>query len=198
MTSITQNKLVAIIRMCYTVNSTGELLGSLKDDEVCIKWFQRWRYLNRDYALIDKSSLANVITHASNAYADAVTNHLVYGLRDHYVDLLKLRNVAHYEEVALKVLHSFIGSSRVNLSFRLSDKDVFKAERQHRAQTEIDARVVVELEMMGRIDSYMSAFSFLRRIQERYDEVNGKKIRLVPENKMKSSLSVLIRHRSIV
>merc|ERR1719491_2609965 len=183
----TTNNLKAVLRMCFTVNATGELLGSLRNDEVCTKWFQSWRQLNRDYALIDKSYIGNIITHASNAYADAVTNHLVYGLRDHYVDLLKLRNVAHYEEVALKVLHSFIGSSRDNLSFKLSDKDKYEAEIQHRAQTEIDARVVVELEMMGRIDSYMSAFSFLRRIEERYDEVNGKKIRLVPENKMKSS-----------
>ena len=122
------NNLKAVLRMCFTVNATGELKGSLRNDEVCIKWFESWRQLNWGYALINKSCMSNIIMHASNAYADAVTNLLVYGLRDYYVDLLKFKNLAHYEKVALEVLHSFIGSSRDNLSFKLSDKDVFKVE----------------------------------------------------------------------
>jgi len=54
-------------------------------------------------------------------------------------------------------------------------------------QAEIEAQVVAERDLMDHVDSYTSVFHFLRRIQERYDEVAGKHIRFVPENRMKSA-----------
>ena len=42
--------------------------------------------------------------------------------------------------------------------------------------------------LMGRIDtSYTSALRFLHRIQQRYDERQGRSLPLVPENAMKTS-----------
>jgi len=139
--------------------------------------------------LIDITHCCNVITHASNLYADAVTNLLVYGLRDYYVALLKSLNVNNHKLVALKLLHSFQCSNRANLSFKLNEKDVFEAERQRHNQAEIETQVVAERELMGNVDSYMSAFHFMRRIQERYNEVEGpsKHIKFVPENSIKSA-----------
>ena len=87
------------------------------------------------------------------------------------------------------MLHSFQCRNRVNLSFTLNEKDVFEAERQRHNLAEIETQVVAERELMGNVDSYMSAFHFLRRIQERYNEVEGpsKHIKFVPENSIKSA-----------
>ena len=66
---------------------------------------------------------------------------------------------------------------------------MFEAERQRHNLAEIETQVVAERELMGNVDSYMSAFHFLRRIQERYNDVDGqsKHIKFVPENSMKSA-----------
>ena len=32
------NTLKAVVRMCYTVNPPGDLLGSLREDNICVQW----------------------------------------------------------------------------------------------------------------------------------------------------------------
>ena len=66
--------LKAVLRKCYTVNLIGKLIGSHEDDEVCIQWFKKLTYLNRDYDLIEEANLCNMITHASNDYTNAMAN----------------------------------------------------------------------------------------------------------------------------
>ena len=92
--------------------------------------------------------------------------------------LLKSLSANNHKLVALKLLHSFQCSNRVNLSFNLNEKDVFKAERQRHNLAEIETQVVAERELMGNVDLYMSAFHFLRRIQERYNNVDGQRKQL--------------------
>ena len=40
------NTLKAVVRMCYTVNTPRDLLGSLREDTVCVQWYESWRHLN--------------------------------------------------------------------------------------------------------------------------------------------------------
>ena len=115
-------------------------------------------------------------------------NQLIYGLRDRYVALLRFLGVNNHKVVALTVLESFVRNGSRNFWFQMKDEDVREVGRTHDNQLEINSQVEGEIMLMGRVDtSYTSALRFLPRIQQRYDERQGRSLPLVPENAMKTS-----------
>jgi len=141
-----------------------------------------------EYPLIDKSGMASVITYASSAYVVSLSNHLMYGLRDHYVALLRFLGVRNHKVVALTVLESFLRNGPQYFWFKMKEEDVNEVGRSHDNQLEINSQVEEEIMLMGGVDtSYTSALRFLHRIQQRYGERQGKSLPLVPENAMKTS-----------
>jgi len=165
------NTLNSVVRMCYTVNTMGDFSGTLKQNPVCAQWFESWRNLNIHYPLIDKKGMGSVITCASHAYVVSLTNHLMYGLRDHYVALLRFLGMNHHEVVALTMLDGFVRNGPQYFWFKLTKEDVEEATKSHDNQPEINSQVAEEIQMMGRVDStYTSALRLLHRIKQRYDK----------------------------
>ena len=70
-------------------------------------WRGRFLEVNQHRQLIDKTSMCNTITHCFNEYMVCVNKYLVYGLKDHYVILLKNLSFINYKMVGLKVLKHF-------------------------------------------------------------------------------------------
>ena len=118
------NSFVAVVRMCYTVGTSGASKSSLYKERVVAKWYTDFQNLtSEDFPLVDKRGMGNVLTHATNDYAKDVKNYLCYGLRDHYVALLKLLGVANHKLVALRVLKKSVMERKGNFSFALSSDD---------------------------------------------------------------------------
>lgn len=102
--------------------------------------------------------MSGVITYASKECVVSLTNHLMYGLRDRYVALLRFLGVNNHKVVALTVLESFVRNRPANFWFQMKDEDVEEATKPRNNQPEINAQVAAEIMLMGRIDtSYTSA-----------------------------------------
>ena len=70
-------------------------------------------------ARIEKNYWGNIINHTSNTLATTIENYLNYGLRDHYVTLLKSLKVGNqnYGKVGLTLLNEFAREGKEKLSF---------------------------------------------------------------------------------
>ena len=88
--------------------------------------------------LLDKNGLANAISHDVNDYTVKVINHLLFGIRAHFVRLIKDVFI-HYDDViceiaALRMLKQQTGDNRDNFTFELSAKDNFRAEIERKPE----------------------------------------------------------------
>ena len=171
------NSFKAIVRSCFTVASSG----ASRNEGPVATWLAQFQRMmvqrsnpdDTEFSLVDKRGMANIITHASNAYAANVTNYLSYGLRDHYVRLLKVLGVANHKMVALRVLNKSVMKRKGNFSFALSSDDEFAASRTKRdtsAEAAVVSAVEREFQLMGKMETYGDAFRFLRHIQGRLED----------------------------
>ena len=142
-----------IIRACFTIDTQGpktkKVPKCFKDlDGSSSLWYTNYRQEFRA-GLLDKGGLTNIISHAVNEYHVSVINYITYGLRDHYVQLVKAQyDLPDYisEIIALRILKTFEKMNKGQFSFKLSSNDDFLSKKVRRKETEDLIGVKVEEE----------------------------------------------------
>ena len=174
-----------IIRACFTIDTQGPKTNKVPNcfetlDGNSSLWYTNYRQ-EFGAGLLDKGGLTNIISHAVNEYHVSVHNYMTYGLRDHYVQLVKSQydlpnHIA--EIISLRILMTFEKTNKGQFSFKLSSDDNFLSKKVRRKETKDLIRVRVEEEQrkIPKItSSFSSLFQFLHHIYTRLDYLNTHK-----------------------
>ena len=102
------NALVTIIRLCFTVLTDAPP----KKDSPYSEWIKvvRTSFVSVENPLLkyNRTGIASILSHLVIQYKTVVKNHLIFGLRNNYLNILKKEKVKHHKEVAARVLSSFV------------------------------------------------------------------------------------------
>ena len=125
---------------------------------------------------LDKEGLSNILTFEITSYVTDIKNYLIYGLRDHFVRLVKNlfpKEKANTKKIAaLRFLKKMQGDNkRKEFSFILSSKDIFVAKLKRDNNTEEKIQRILNDELLKDhhpIDkTYSSVFKFIHWIYEK-------------------------------
>ena len=158
----TKAQLNNTIRSCYTIHTKSEdqrgKPSTFFKEPINKEWKQDY-IRNYKGQLYDKSGMTNIISHDVNEYTVNVINHLQFGIRHHFVDLIKYLFKEYdrktCEVAALRILKKKTGTSTEGFSFQLSEKDIFLAELDRKPTMEANIDLILQSD---KIDGFIIHF----------------------------------------
>ena len=132
---LNKRQLKNTIRACYIMHTVSDVTSAGRhstffDDVMNREWHSA--YLEEcNIRLLDKKGLTNIISHDVNDFTVSVINYLHFGIRDHFLNLIKYKFKNYDREIceiaALRFLKLQTGIKKEDFCFELSEKDIFRA-----------------------------------------------------------------------